>query len=244
MKYGRNPRDPQDDKVLTLGHINVRPLNTRVLIDWRKPISYTDVLVYVSTDINVLGLPTSMCPLGQCTGDFMLEGLENDKTYYLRVTGKVGDFEGDYSDPIAVTPKLDPDMPSGAMLIENGAEVIKSKNVVLNISSTDTPLNGAAQGANAHLTDRLSLIYNEVSGGVEMRIANDESMAGAEWEPLAAQKPWTLACEDGQVCTVFAQFRDAANNESLVVNDFAVLDEEVVTPPAQQIFLPLVSNNP
>lgn len=27
----------------------------------------------------------------------MLEGLENDKTYYLRVTGKVGDFEGDYS---------------------------------------------------------------------------------------------------------------------------------------------------
>lgn len=124
-----------------------------------------------------------------------------------------------------------------------GAEVVKSKNVVLNISSTDTPLNGAAQGANAHLTDRLSLIYNEVSGGVEMRIANDESMAGAEWEPLAAQKPWTLACEDGQVCTVFAQFRDAANNEPLVINDFAVLNEEVVTPP-QQIFLPLVSNNP
>jgi len=244
VKYGRNPLDPQDDKVLTLGHINVRPLNTRVLIDWRKPISYTDVLVYVSTDSNVLGLPTSMCPQGQCTGDYMLEGLENDKTYYLRLTGKVGDFEGDYSDPIAVTPKLDPDMPSGAMLIENGAEVVKSKQVVLNISSTDTPLNGAAQGANAHLTDRLSLIYNEVSGGVEMRIANDESMAGAEWEPLAAQKPWTLACADGQVCTVFAQFRDAANNESLVVNDFVVLDEDVIPPTGQQIFLPLVSNTP
>jgi len=58
-----------------------------------------------------------------------------------------------------------------------------------------------------------------------MRISNDISMAGAQWEPLKSLKPWTLACDLGEECTVYAQFRDAALNESLIVWDSVLLED-------------------
>jgi len=117
-----------------------------------------------------------------------------------------------------------PDPPSGAILIENDQGKVTSHQVTLYISSTDIPLEGAAQGANAHMTDQLSLQLNTVSGKVEMRIANNITMAGAQWEPLKSLKPWTLQCEVGKECTVYAQFRDAALNESLIVWDSVLLE--------------------
>ncbi|MCB0139722.1 MAG: hypothetical protein KDE50_07425, partial [Caldilineaceae bacterium] len=50
------------------------------------------------------------------------------------------------------------------------------------------------------------------------------TMAGAEWEPFAQTKAWTLACNDGEMCIVYAQFRDAAENESLIVADSILLN--------------------
>ncbi len=226
---GRNPLWPDDDLVRPLGKINIRPLNTMVLIQWRWPLSYTGMRLYTSTISSTLG---SSVDMGQ-TGLFTLTGLTNGTTYYLRLAGVNGAAEGDYSDPLPVTPKADPDPPSGAVLIENGADVVTSTEVTLYISSSDTPLQGAAEGANGHLTDRLSLRYNEVSGNVEMRLSNDPTMAGATWEPLAQQKAWTLACDAQNVCTVYAQFRDGAGNESLVVFDQATLN-------LRYLYLPLI----
>ena len=39
------------------------------------------------------------------------------------------------------------------------------------------------------------------------------------------------------------QFRDAANNESLVINDFILLDEQQQPPPPpqQNVYLPLIN---
>ena len=234
VRNGRNPLEAKDDKVRPLGHINVRPLNSRILIDWRRPLSYTNTLVFVSTNPDQVGDPVEM---GQ-QGDFMLDNLTNDQTYYIRLVGVNDDARGDYSEPIAVTPKADPDAPAGAMLIENGKPTTISKQVVLNISSTDTPLAGAAQGANGHLTDQFSLLYNTVSGATQMRLSNNGDMAGAEWEPIVPQRGWTLACEIGETCTVFAQFRDAAGNESLIINDFITLEGVTLD---QQLFLPMIN---
>ncbi|MCX6044517.1 MAG: hypothetical protein NT075_05340 [Chloroflexi bacterium] len=235
VNHGRNPLDAKDDRVRPIGHINVRPLNKLILIDWTTPLSYTNMLLYISTDINDIGKPISM---GQ-SNNFTVENVLNDQTYYVRLSGVISDTEGDYSDPIAVTPKADPDAPAGAMVINGGAETTPAKQVVLNVSSTDTPLEGAAESANAHQTDRFSLLYNEVSAGVEMRFSNSSDMAGATWEPLASTKPWTLACADGETCRVYAQFRDAAKNESLIIDDFIVLHEQQATD--QHIFLPLIN---
>ncbi|HRW49911.1 MAG TPA: hypothetical protein P5333_20485, partial [Caldilinea sp.] len=220
VRNQRNPLDPKDDQVRPLGKLRFRPLNGMLMIDWSYPLSYTNMLGYVSADPNNPGKPFDM---GQ-KGDFVVNGLANDTTYFVWVQGINGNAAGEMSEPEAVTPKADPDMPAGAFLIENGQEVALSKQVQLAISATDTPLEGAAQGAAAHMTDMLSLMINEVSGGVEMRFSNTEDMTGAAWEPLATSKAWTLDCDPGETCTVYGQFRDAAGNESLIINDMIDLD--------------------
>ena len=61
-----------------------------------------------------------------------------------------------------------------------------------------------------------------MSGNVQVRVGNDADLAGAAWQPLTQEMqemPWTLGCAIGELCRVYAQFRDGAENESLVVND-------------------------
>jgi hypothetical protein len=224
VRNQRNPLEPKDDKVPGLGKINLRPLNTRILIDWVRPLSYTNMILWYSLSPTDPGQRVDM----GTKSDFMLEGLINDTTYYIRLQGETAEGVGPMSQPEPITPKADPDAPSGAISIESGAPTVYTRTVELNITSTDTPLPGAAQGANAHQTDRLSLLYNTVSANVEMRISNRHDLADATWEPLTQFKPWTLDCSPGETCRVYAQFRDAALNESLIVYDDILLEEAVI----------------
>ncbi|GIV73494.1 choice-of-anchor X domain-containing protein [Caldilinea sp.] len=231
VNNNRDPLYPKDDKVLVLDKIRIRPLNSSLFIGWSRPISYTQMLAYISTTPDDPGQPIEM---GQ-KGDFLLTGLQNDRTYYIRLQGLNDGAEGDLSDPIAVTPKADPDMPSGTFLIDNGAERTTNRQVTLYISATDTPLEGAAQGSAAHQTDLYSTLFNVVSGNVQMRFSNSmQGIQSAPWEPLAERKTWTLDCNPSEVCTVYAQFKDGAGNESLIVNDTIVLD-------LNRIFLPVIN---
>jgi len=235
VRNQRNPLDPQDDRVRPLGKIRIRPLNGMLMIDWSYPFSYTNMLGYISTD---LASPGQSFDMGQ-KGDYVVNDLANDTTYFVWVQGVNGAAAGERSEPVAVTPKADPDMPSGVFLIENGREAASSQQVLLSISATDTPLLGAAQGAAAHMTDIFSLMINEVSGGVQMRFANTDDMSEAAWEPLAVTKTWSLDCNPGETCTIYGQFRDAAGNESLIVNDTIYLDAGGNT--NSQLYLPAVS---
>ena len=234
VKNQRNPLDPKDDKVREIGKIRVRPLNNMILINWSYPLSYTNMIGYI-TDMNQF---VKRIDMGQ-QGDFLVVGLTNDTTYYVRLQGVNDQALGDLSDPVVVTPKADPDMPTGTVLIEEGKEVADSKQVVLSISATDQVLDGAAQGAAAHQTDMLSQIVNQVSGGVQMRISNSADMSGAVWEPVTPTKSWTLDCAPGATCTVYAQFRDAAQNESLIVYDAIQLDADADA--GFGLFLPVVT---
>ena len=155
VRNQRNPLYAKDDKVRPLGRFNLRALNSRLLIDWTYPLSYTNMRLLVSTDPNAPGQAIDMGQ-GQDPkqpGSFLLEGLQNDMTYYVRLQGTDGTAEGDYSDPTSVMPKSDPDMPSGAILIEDGAAESKTRTVMLNFSATDRPLDGARTGSAAHMTD-------------------------------------------------------------------------------------------
>jgi hypothetical protein len=105
------------------------------------------------------------------------------------------------------------------VLINDGAVQTLSKDVILSISADDTPLGGAPYPASARGGGPLALRYNEVSAAIEVRISNDASFTGAAWEPLAQDKMWTLAPGPAGIRTVYAQFRDGAGNESLVVLD-------------------------
>jgi hypothetical protein len=228
VRGNRNPLNPRDDKVRPLGHISVRPLNGQLIVRWTNTFSYTNMILYVSDVAGELGKGQDVGQGSGQGGEHVLDGLQNDKTYYIVLQGVSKDESnntvyGDLSDPIAATPKADPDMPSGTMLIQNGAARTYTSQVQLNISATDRPLEGAAQGSAAHMTDMLSQQINVVSGNVQMRIGNTDSLQGVPWQPLQSTVPWTLPCSPGQVCTVYAQFRDGAGNESLIVNDSILL---------------------
>jgi hypothetical protein len=234
VRNRRNPLDPTDDRVRPLGKIRVRPLNRSLMIDWSYTISYTNMIGYISTNINELGRQFDM---GQ-KGDFLVTGLTNGDIYFVRLQGVNDNALGDLSDPIAVMPKADPDMPSGVVLIENGRQSIGSREVTLHVSATDRPLEGAAQGSAAHQSDVYSMVFNEISGNIQMRFSNTQDMSGAAWEPFAVTKAWTLDCEPGELCTVYAQFKDGAENESLIVYDTIVLETPTFS---SQLFLPVVT---
>ena len=231
---GRDPLYEPDDLVPPIGYVSVEGLNELIRIYWTKPYSYTFVNVFVSTNPDEIGEETN---IGK-DGYYTLTNMTNDLTYYLTLvgviseTGKTG--KGDYTDVIPVTPKADPDPPSGWMLINNGVISTTNSYVTLNISSVDEPLPGLAQSANGGLGGLIAKAYNEVSNGIEMRISNDPSFADATWEPLASEKPWTLAGDSGGVYVVYAQFRDAALNESFVVLD------DILLIPGDRIYLPII----
>jgi hypothetical protein len=229
VTHQRNPLFPADDRVPKLGFVGIRPLRNAFIVRWTRPISYTDMIINVSTVQDALGQDHHAGR--SATGNFTITMLTNDLTYYVRLQPMVDTAAGPYSPAQEVTPKADPDAPSGWMLIENDMAETADHQVTLYISSSDTPPDGAIQGANAHQTDSLSLL-NDISGNVEMRISNSDTMAGAAWEALAATRDWLLGCNFGEVCRVYAQFRDGAMNESTVVFD------DIFLQPA--LFLPLI----
>ncbi len=227
VEGGRNPLEPSDDLVRPLGRIRVYPLNGRVVIRWTHPLSFTAMWVYTGTHPDEPGGGTNMG-----TGGIYTLTLPNDRLVYLILSGESEGGQGGYTAPIPVIPRADPDPPNGAVLINNDAMTTTSQSVILNVSGTDTPLPGPATPASGRVGGAWTAL-NDISGDVEMRISNDPSFAGAEWEPLMAEKPWTLDAGPAGTYLVFAQFRDGAGNESLIVYDDIYLS-------LQTLYLPIV----
>jgi hypothetical protein len=144
VNNGRNPLWAPDDKVPSLGHIIVIPLNGMLRIQWTWPISYTAMRLYPSTDPDNPGKPDVV---QDEDGTYTITNLVNGVPIYLTLEGENGTAIGAPKGPIIVTPKADPDPPSGAILINNGALATSSNPVILNISATDMPLPGIASPA-------------------------------------------------------------------------------------------------
>ena len=168
-------------------------------------------------------------------GIYTVTNLQNDTTYTLSIAAGNGPdlATGPYSEPEAVTPKADPDKPTGAVLINNGAASSDQLGVILNISSSDTPLPGLAYPSSGDLAGFSTRQFNVVSAGIEMRISNETTFAGAVWQTLAQTADWQLAISGPLVKRVYMQFRDAAGNESMVVYDDILWNPRLV-------FLPMV----
>lgn len=206
----RNPLYAPDDVVRPLGNISVNPLNGMVRIQWTHPLTYTRMIGWIFTGVDPVGRQVDM---GN-SGVFTDTAVGNDQNYFIRLYGMVDTAVGEYSDPIPFTPKEDPDSPNGYVMINNGAAETMTKQVTLSISASDTPLDGMPSPDIGTGIRLLAQKYNLVSGGIEMRISNDPSFADAEWVPLDTEMPWMLADGPVGIYSVFAQFRDAALNES------------------------------
>lgn len=236
VRSQRDPLNAKDDKVCAVGVVQIRILNGSIRLHWPKRPCFTAVKLYLSERPGELGKETDIGGRNEVS----LGQLVNGRPYYITLVPTFVDpnvdATGRPSEQYTATPKADPDPPSGAILIDNDAESTAGRSVNLNISSSDTPLEGAAQGANGHMTDQLSKEVNAVSGNVEMRISNTPTMADAKWEPLTQTRAWTLAarCTSGELCQVYAQFRDGELNESNIVQDSILLEA------SQGVYLPLI----
>jgi hypothetical protein len=112
-----------------------------------------------------------------------------------------------------------------------------SSNIVTDVTvPTGTVLinNGAAFTTNPAVTLRLSATDNS-SNVVAMRLSNDGA-SWTNWELYATNRNWTLASGSG-TRTVYAQFADSVTNVSAVASDTILLD----TAPLPIVFAPAIS---
>lgn len=229
VEYGRDPLDPTDDGVQPVGHLTVRPYNGALAIHWPRARDYGHMILYLSQDPEDPGEGQQI----ESTGYYTATRLVNDRPYWVRLVGVRDGVQTAMTPPVGVMPKEDPDPPSGYVLINDGDERTLSKDVLLTLDATDVPIEGMASSSNAGLGNALAREINVVSGDVEMRIANEPTFDGVSWEPFASTKAWTLndAPPGTLAHTVFAQFRDGADNESYVVSDDILLESGLYLSP-------------
>ena len=224
----KDPLDPDDDGIKTHGDLYVQPgINFNVLtlpfvpgiVNWQ---------LYVSTDPEQGYQPSNaQLPL---SGYYTDTQLTNGMTYFYRLVGfdALGQA-GLPSYPVSATPKTDPFPPSGSVLINGGAQLTSSTAVMLTIR--------AADDAPPHTpNDRVATLFEDSlsdgTAGLEMRIANEPTFTGANWEPYAATKDWQLDGLGGPAL-VYIQFRDEAGNELVIASDY--IDT------GKLLFLPVIS---
>ncbi len=96
------------------------------------------------------------------------------------------------------------------------------------MSATPRIFSVAINGGQVRTPDRNVVLTMSASTVTElMMLSNSSDMAGAQWQPFQSAANWQLPIGDGQK-TVYARFRDAEDNESLVVSDDIELDQTAV----------------
>jgi len=141
-------------------------------------------------------------------------GLLADGYWYFHLRTK--DIAGNWSDPIHLGPfKIETTKPIGSIAINAGVVATASSASILNLSAADAE-----------------------SGVIRMRFKNSGGSWSA-WRPYATSTSWDLEPRDGPK-VVFAQFRDAAGNESTAVSDEIILD---TIAPSASIVAPRISSS-
>ena len=115
-------------------------------------------------------------------------------TYYYRLQSRDALSNTSAWSTQVVSSTQDAVAPTGSVIINDGQEWTASLSVTLTLSATDT-----------------------CSGVAEMRFSNDGS-TWSDWQSYSTSADWTLTSGDG-LKTVYAQFRDALDNESDVYSD-------------------------
>ncbi|WP_189001100.1 S-layer homology domain-containing protein [Paenibacillus nasutitermitis] len=112
---------------------------------------------------------------------------DGEKTVYVQFKDKAGNVSGTIHDVI----KLDQTIPTGTIVINDGATTTSSKAVTLTLTSSD----GAGSGVS------------------EMRFSED-NLTWLNWENVLPAKSWSLPGSPG-LKNLYVQFRDGAGNISV-----------------------------
>lgn len=143
-----------------------------------------------------------------------LESSDGVKTVYYRLKDEAGNISDTFSDNIT----LDTTDPEGEILINNDSPSTNTRDVVLNLSSTDA---------------------NEV---IEMMISEDSTFNGSSFEAYAESKNFNLSDGFG-VKVVYVKFKDIAGNISETYSD-EILYGDAITPEPTPTLTPTPTSLP
>jgi len=231
---GRDPLDPADDGIRAPSFFQVRPVlamspaggvlvpAVRLEYDWQA--EYDGMWYYRATNPSgpwgdPMGLPTN-------SGVYSDTAVTPDTTYWYRLEAAKGEAR---AEPVvsavltseAVIPAEDPYPPEAHVLINGGAAWTPELDVTLSFVPYESEGGDPPE------------VFEDIAW---VKLSNDPSFVGAEWQAFAPELPWHLEAEPGQVATVYALFRDEANNDSVAPEAARILH-------SLPIYLPLVLRN-
>ena len=234
VTHGRKPLDPADDMIRAPSFFQVRPVlamspaggvllpAVQLKYEWQE--GYEGIWWYRATNPDgPWGEPLGSLDDSGVHTDF---GVSPDTTYWYRIEAFAGLGR---ADPIAsavltseaVTPAEDPYPPEAHVLINGGdawtSELLVTLSFVPYENEGEDPLQA----------------FEDI---VEVKLSNNPDLSGAIWQAFAPEMNWTLDALPGEVATVYAMFRDTADNESVAPEAGRILY-------SLPVYLPLVVRN-
>lgn len=206
----QSPFDPKDDNILEPEFFEATPIANAVKLRFHVRDDYEYFILYRGPSRN--GPWTLINDKVPPTGEYIDGGVENGKEYYYRM--------------LAVKPAGNTQGASAAAVnaTTHGSAVVASKGV---IPSAD-PFRPEAKiliNDRAPDTDNLKVVlsfvpyedeeyFNDIK---EMKLGHTPALAGASWQPFQQKVEWQLSPVNyDEYATVYARFRDAAGNVSLL----------------------------
>lgn len=217
---GKNPFNPNDDGIVAPQFLNVAPNVGLNLVTYDVRPEYNRMVLYRATDPN--GPWTVQQAELPNTGIYSDTATNGVNYFYRYMAIDAEDERSAVIDTSPATPSQDPFRPEARVVINGGALETTSTNVTLNF----TPSNEEGE------------FFADIT---EMKVSNDPLLTDAAYQPFAQNVPWQLApTPPGQIAKVYAQFRDAAGNESLItLSGIRVTDGTSTL--NNQVYLPLVT---
>jgi hypothetical protein len=218
---GKNPFDPADDGIVAPQFLNATPNVGFNVVTYDVRPAYNRMVLYRAT------APTGPWTVQQTelpqTGVYS-DTAENGVSYFYKYMAiDADDDRSAVIDTSPAMPSLDPFRPEAHVLINSGALETPSRQVTLNFVPVSE--------------DELHF-FSDIT---QMKLSNDPQLTGASYQPFAQGVAWQLPpTAPGQSATVYAQFRDAAGNESPITSDEIRVKEEGTELP-NKLYIPHVT---
>ena len=220
LLHGSNPFDPSDDMIEAPDFLQTQAQNGSVKLLYDVKGEYVGIKYYYKkVGDSEWTLSGDELPLAGAL-EFPAT---NGETYLFAMRAYDGD---DHRSAVvfseAVTPSEDPIPPEAHVLVNSGAPSTVNRDVILSFVPYEYPQPNFTEA------------FDDIT---EMKISNDPSLEGAEWQPFLQGVPWKLSSSSnyGDVAKVYVRFKDENDNETVGVE----LGQIIYAP--EVIMLPLVS---
>jgi hypothetical protein len=195
LLHGQDPLDPADDQIEAPEFFQAAPYpDGDIVLTYDVKLEYDVMRLYRASspwDLIVPELPL--------TGEYTDTPPVLGSSYKYRLVAIDGDNHWSrVLESESVTSAEDPIPPEAVVIVNGGAAETDSLNVTLSFAP-----------------DQDEWAQEAFSDIVQMKISNDPSLAGADWEDFAQDVPWTMDASPGELAKVYALFKDDADNESV-----------------------------